>query len=291
MPDPAPSPDAPAGAPASLGSATYEIIRQRLGTQAETLRERMKQLDVRRQEVFGAVESKLLQADRVSTSHNCIPRDMVQIGHGRFLFGYNVQLGLKKEMELGDVFGIYLRDEQAGTFREEPLTALDDKGFLSDFKRIYTVYEKIVFSKFSLIDGSLYMVFQTGSNATDIAVFKWAFDGTSLKYADGRAEAEYRRVGFPPQYNFRWITPDRESYRYGDHPHISIAERVFVECMGGNLTVKIEDNTTTGSGIYEEPVDDKRQKVDDAEISYAILGHLILLKMRPYKEQAFRYLK
>ena len=290
MPDPAPSPDAPAGAPASLGSATYEIIRQRLGTQAETLRERMKQLDVRRQEVFGAVESKLLQADRVSTSHNCIPRDMVQIGHGRFLFGYNVQLGLKKEMELGDVFGIYLRDEQAGTFREEPLTALDDKGFLSDFKRIYTVYEKIVFSKFSLIDGSLYMVFQTGSNATDIAVFKWAFDGTSLKYADGRAEAEYRRVGFPPQYNFRWITPDRESYRYGDHPHISIAERVFVECMGGNLTVKIEDNTTTGSGIYEEPVDDKRQKVDDAEISYAILGHLILLKMRPYKEQAFRYL-
>ncbi len=288
--EPPPSTAPPAESPTALGSATYEIIRQRLGTQADTLRDRTKQLDARRQEVFGSVESKLLQADRVNTAHNCIPKDMIQIGQGRFLFGFNVRFGLKKEIELGDVFGIYLRDEEAGTFREEPLTILEDKSFLTDFKRIYTVYEKTAFSKFSLIEGHLYMVFQTGANAGDFAVFKWAFDGTTLKYVDGRAEAEYRRVGFPPQYNFRWTAPDRESYRYGDHPHISIAERVFVECVGGNLTVKIEDNTSTGSGIYEEPVDDKRQKVDDADISYAILGHLILLKIRPYKEQIHRYL-
>lgn len=292
MPDPAPSP-APAGSdatPAALGSATYEIIRQRLGTQADALRDRLKQLDARRQEVFGSVETKLLQADRVTTEHNCLPRDMVQLGHGRFLLGFNVRFGLKKEMELADVFGIYLRDEAAGTFREDPLTILEDRQFLTDFKRIYTVYEKTVFSKFSLIDGNLFMVFQTGSNTSDIAVFKWSYDGGNLHYLDGRAEAEYRRVGFPPAHFFRWVVPDRESYRYGDHPHISIVERVFVECVGGNLTVKIEDNTSTGSGIYEEPVDDKRQKVDDADISYAIIGHLILLKIRPYKEQTYRYL-
>jgi hypothetical protein len=280
----------PAPTDATLGSATYEIIRQRLGAQADTLRDRTKQLDARRQDVFGAVETKILQADRVNTEHNCIPRDMVQLGNGRFLFGFNVHFGLKKEMELADVFGIYLRDEEAGVFREEPLLPLEDPAFLTDFKRIYTVYEKTVFSKFSLINANLYMVFQTGNNPGDIAVFKWAFDGKNLKYVDGRAEAEYRRVGFPPTHFFRWITPDRESYRYGDHPHISIAERVFVECVGGNLTVKVEDNTTTGAGIYEEPVDDKRQKVDDADISYAIVNHLILLKIRPYKEQAYRYL-
>ncbi len=291
MSDPATSPDTPpAETPSALGSATYEIIRQRLGMQADALRERTKQLDARRQEVFGSVESKLLQADRVNTAHNCIPRDMVEIGNGRFLFGFNVRFGLKKEMELGDVFGVYLRDEGEGNFREEPLTVLEDKGFLTDFKRIYTVYEKTVFSKFSLIDGSLYMVFQTGANTSDIAVFKWSFDGTTLRYVDGRAEAEYRRVGFPPQYHFRWTTPDRESYRYGDHSHISIEERVFVDCVGGDLTVKIEDNTASGNGVYKEPVEDKHQKVDDADISYAVLGHLILLKIRPYKEQVYRYL-
>src|SRR5688500_20402252 len=93
------TPAAPDAA-ATLGSATYEIIRQRLQAQGEALRERLAKLDARRQEVFGAVEFKLLQADRIITEHNCIPRDMVQLGRGRFLFGFNVHFGLKKEIEL-----------------------------------------------------------------------------------------------------------------------------------------------------------------------------------------------
>lgn len=272
------------------GSATYEVIRQRLAVQTGVLRERMMSLDARRREVFGSVEWKLLRADRVNTAHNCIPKDMVQLGDGRFLFGFDVRFGLKKEIGLADVFGIYSRKEESGTFHEDSLAPLEQKAFLSDFSRIHTVYEKTVFSKFSLIDSQLYMVFRTGSNPGDIAAFKWAVDGNTLRYVDGRAEAEYRRSGFPPQHHFRWATPDRESYRYGDHPHISIDERVFVECVGGTLTVKIEDNTARGEGIYSEPVDDKRQKVDDAEISYACVGHLVILKIRPYKETAFRYL-
>ena len=63
---------------------------------------------------------------------------------------------------------------------------------------------------------------------------------------------------------FRWLTPDRESFRYGDHPLVSIADRVFVECVGGDLTIKVEDNTRTGEGVYSEPVEDRHQKVDDA---------------------------
>jgi len=273
----------------TLGSATYEIIRQRLNTQGAALRERTAKLDARRSEVFGAIEYKLLQADRILTSHNCIPADMVQLGEGRFLFGFNVQFGLKKEIELGDVFAIYSRDEQAGTFKEADLAVLQDKTFITDFKRLYNVYEKTAFQKFSVIEGKLYMVFSTGPGINDIAVFKWAYNDGNLKYLDGRSEAEFRKVGFPSQFEFRWLTPDRESYRYGDHPHISIEDRVFVECVGGDLTIKVEDNTATGEGIYAEPVDDKYQKVDDAEIAYAIVNHLILLKIRPYKENTPRF--
>lgn len=273
----------------TLGSATYEIIRQRLQANGATLRERMKQLDARRQEVFGAIEYKLLQADRIVTAHNCIPRDMVQLGHGRFLFGFNVQFGLKKEIELSDVFAIYSRDEEAGTFKEADLDVVNDKQFLIDFKRLYNVYEKTAFRKFSVVDGKLYMKFATGAGLNDFAVFKWAFNDGNLRFADGRAESEYRRIAYPSPHEFRWRTPDRESYRYGDHPHISIEDRVFVECVGGDLTIKVEDNTASGEGIYAEPVDDVHQKVDDAEIAYAILNHLILLKVRPYKETAARY--
>lgn len=283
------TPEQSAGAASVLGSATYEIIRQRLRTQGDLLRERMGQLDAVRQEVFGNIEFKLLQADRITTAHNCVPQDMVQLGYGRFLFGFNVHFGLKKEIELEDVFAIYHRDEETGSFKEADLELLNDRNFLTDFKRLYNVYARASFSKFSVIDQCLYMVFHTGSGANDIAVFKWAFQEDALRYVDGRAEGEYRRIGFPASHDFRWITPDRESFRYGDHPHISIEDRVFVECIGGDLTIKVEDNTESGEGIYCEPVEDKKQKVDDAEIAYAILDHLILLKIRPYKETNTRY--
>jgi hypothetical protein len=120
-------------------------------------------------------------------------------------------------------------------------------------------------------------------------MFKWAFDEGQLRFVDGRAETEYRRVGYPPAHEFRWLIPDRESYRYGDYPHVSIAERVFVECVGGDLTIKVEDNTASGEGIYAEPVEDRFQKVDDAEMAYAIIDHLILLKIRPYRESTARF--
>src|SRR5688572_23999753 len=105
-----PSTPVEGGAAAVLGGGTYEIIRDRLQAQGALLRERMARLDADRREVFGSIELKLLQADRITTAHNCMPADMIQLGQGRFLFGFNVHFGLKKEIELADVFAIYGRD-------------------------------------------------------------------------------------------------------------------------------------------------------------------------------------
>ena len=74
------------------------------------------------------------------------------------------------------------------------------------------------------------------------------------------------------------------------HPHISIEDRVFVETVGGDLTVKVEDNTASGQGIYSEPVTESDQTLDDAEIFYATVGSLVLLKILPYRENLHRYL-
>ena len=282
--------DSTPSAASTLGSATYEIIRRRLETHAAALRERTTQLDARRGEVFGKIDWQIIQSDRVTTAHNCVPRDMVQLGRGRFLFGFNVQFGLKQEIDVADVFAIYRRDEATGMFNEDSLTVLHDRNFVTDFKRLYHVYARAAFVKFSLVEGQLYFVFRVGAAVNDIAVFKWAFDGAGLHYVDGRAETEFRKVGYPPTHAFRWLIPDRESFRYGDHPHVSIEDRLFVDCIGGDLTLKIEDNTATGEGIYQEPVDDPNQRVDDAEIAYAKpLEHLIVVKVRPYKETTARY--
>ena len=58
-----------------------------------------------------------------------------------------------------------------------------------------------------------------------------------------------------------------------------------MECVGGDLTIKIEDNTDSGSGILSEEVEFKDQTLDDAEIFYAKIDQIILLKIRPFQER------
>jgi hypothetical protein len=267
-----------------LEGSTYEIIRGRLNQQAKELRARLDRLNDARREVFGTIETKLLSTERISTDHNCVPRDMVAIG-SRFIFGYNVHLGLKTETALSDVFAVYeFRDR---TFGQHPLDLIADPRFERDFKEIYRYYRHATFAKFSILGPYLFMVFRVGPNPTDVKTFKWALQGEKLVYQDNRSDHEFR---YPPQHEFEWIRTTRDLHRTGMHPHISIQDRVFVETVGGDLTIKIENNTDSGAGIYAEEVENKDQTLDDAEVYYALVGNLVLLKIRPYQESAFRYI-
>ena len=67
-------------------------------------------------------------------------------------------------------------------------------------------------------------------------------------------------------------------------------DEIFVETLGRTLTIKVEDNTETGEGIYDEPVEDANQALDDGKFFYASIGELLLLKILPYREQDWRYL-
>ncbi|MDZ7616351.1 MAG: DNA repair ATPase, partial [Patescibacteria group bacterium] len=267
-----------------LEGSTYEIIRSRLNQQAKELRARLDQLNDARREVFGTIVTELLSTERIATEHNCVPRDMVAIGD-RFIFGYNVHLGLKTETALSDVFAVYQFQDRA--FTQQPLDLIADPRFERDFKEVYRYYRHATFAKFAVLGPHLFMVFRVGVNPGDIKTFKWAIQGSRLVYQDNRSDHEFR---YPAQHEFEWLRTTREWHRTGLHPHISIEDRVFVETVGGDLTVKIENNTDSGDGIYAEPVDNKDQTLDDAEIYYALVGNLILLKIRPYQEDAFRYI-
>lgn len=280
-------PDDPAdqqNAEPQLERSTYEIIRNRLQAHADELRNRMARLNDARREVFGSIETRLIETARITTENNCVPRDMVAIGD-RFLFGYNVNIGLKSETNISDVFAVHRFEEQA--FHPESLEVLQQDSFLHDFHQLYKYYKTTRFAKFHAIGPHLYLVFKVGKSARDIKAFKFLHANNELKYLDNRSDHE---VVYPPQHEFQWTRTHRDLHRSGEHPHISIEDRVFVETVGGDLTVKVEDNTSTGAGIYSEPVDDPDQTLDDAEIFYACVGNIILLKIRPFKEEQFRYL-
>lgn len=268
-----------------LERGTYEIIRARLEGYTEELRERLEKLNAERRDVFGSIPTELLSTTRIPTSNNCVPRDLVPIGN-QFLFGFNVNIGLKSETKVSDVFAVFSIDEEEH-FHTGTLDILSDTNFQHDFGQLYKYYKNARFSKFQQIGVHLYMVFQVGESTRDIKSFKWQLSDGQLTYLDNRSDHE---VVYPSQHEFEWKRTHRDLHRSGLHPHISIEDRVFVETVGGDLTIKIEDNTNDGLGIYREPVDDPDQTLDDAEVFYASVGNLILLKVLPFREEAYRYL-
>ncbi len=272
-----------------LEGGAYEVIRARLEKGGGELQARMTALNAERQEVFGAVETELVSTERVSTEHNCVPRDIIAVGANRFIFGYNIQFGLKATTSIEDVFAAYDYDPESHSFAAANISeVLADSSFLEDFKYLFKYYREAVFVKFMVIGPHLFMAMRIGKAITDLKAFKWLIQGDgTLEYLGNRFDHEYQ---FPPQQEFEWQRAHRDMQRSGEHPHISIEDRVFVETVGGDLTIKVEDNTATGAGVYQEPVTELDQTLDDAEILYATVGPLILLKILPYREELHRYL-
>ena len=284
QPDTPPGSDAEAPAEIALEGGTYEIIRGRLTSNGTELRSRVSQLNESRKEVFGSIDTELIATERLTTEHNCVPRDVMAVGP-LLLFGYNVHFGLKKERHVEDVFSVY--DRREGAFHRHTLGLLANEAFHKDFMDLYRYYKDAVFTKFFLRGPHLYMVFQAGKSITDIKTFKWLLGEGELTYIDARSDHEVR---YPSQHEFDWVRTHRDLHQEGEFPHVSIEDRLFVQTIAGDLTVKVENNTAVGAGIYSEPVDDPDQNLDDAEIFYAIVGNIILLRIRPFGERDFRYM-
>jgi hypothetical protein len=275
----------------SVDRGTYEIIRDRLLVQARQLGEKVDTLNSRRLELFGGGEMAVIGSERIRTEHNCVPRDITGVGN-RLLLGYNVFFGLKSMIQVSDVFSLHTfetRSEFTPILPGTPGYFLDDPKFVRDFQELYQYYKETRLLQLRrLADGKLLAVFQTGVSLHDIKVFRWAVDPEgNVTYIDNRGERDH---AYPPSHDFEWTLTTRENHRRGRHPHVSILDEVFVETIGGDLTIKVENSTETGQGIWSEPVNDANQSLDDAQVLYARLGSLILLKILPYREETWRYL-
>ncbi|MEU6857701.1 DNA repair ATPase [Glycomyces sp. NPDC046736] len=276
---------------AALDAGTYEVLSKRLADFAAELADRAEALNGARTDAFGSTELSLLGTTRIRTANNCVPRDMARVGD-RLLFGYNVHMGLKSTTDVGDVFALhdFAREDGNFTFTEatEPGHLFDEARFTADFTEMYRYYRSTELLQVREVDTRLLAVFRIGENLADQRVMRWELgpDGEAT-YMDARGEAD---AIWPAPHDFEWTPTSREQHVTGRFPHVSIEDEIFVECVGGDLTVKIEDNTDSGEGVYSEPVAEPLQSLADAEIAYARIGPLILLRILPYKETVTRYL-
>ncbi|HCN50540.1 MAG TPA: AAA family ATPase [Chryseobacterium sp.] len=261
-----------------LNSGTYEIIQNRLSEQKNDLIQRLQKLNESRKNIFGGVDFSLIANERISTEHSCIAKDIYSLGD-HLIFGSNAHLGLQTEINISDVFSIYKIDQNR--FEPQYYSLIHDEVFIDEFKNLYKYYRNTFFARFAFTENYLYMVFQLSESTTDIKAFKWLIKENRLIYVDSRSASE---TSYPQQHGFVWTKATRDMQRSGKHPHISLADKVFVESIGGDITIKVEDNTDTGKGIYSEDVIHKDQNLDDAEIHFCDLDNLVLFKIKPYQE-------
>jgi MoxR-like ATPase len=268
----------------------YEIIRKRLEEQGSILDSLTQKLNQDRQQEFGTTEMKVLGRTRIRTEHNCQASDLVIVGD-HILFGYNVYLGLKKETQLSDVLSLFKLEKVDQQYELKPVelnnSFLSDPRFITEFKELYAYYKDATLSQLVLRDNKLLAAFKIGEKLTDIRVFRWQVNDDSVEYIDNRGE---RDLTLPNTHDFKWQQCNREDVIDGRNPHINILDTLFIDSLRGDITIKIEDNTNIGQGIYSEPVQESNQSINDAEFYYADLDPIILLKIKPYQEKNYRYL-
>ncbi|MFF9819699.1 DNA repair ATPase [Streptomyces sp. NPDC014006] len=274
------------GAYDAVDAGTYEVLRDRLAAQADELADRAEHLNARRVEEFGTARLELAGTQHLRTQHACAPRDVVAV-RDVLLLGATDRPGPRPQTAVADVLALYDRD-----LNRLPETAvaglLDDPAFVREFADLHRYYQQARLLRLRRIDGRLLAVFRTGEKAHDIRVLRWALDEADRPaFLDARGE---RDDTFPPSHDFTWTEATREDHILGRHPHVSVQGELYVATIGGALTIKLENDTETGEGIHSEPVQEPLQALADADIAHARVGTLILLRVRPYKEDAHRYL-
>ncbi|MET9769377.1 DNA repair ATPase [Streptomyces sp. NPDC006415] len=277
-----------------VDAGAYEVLRRRLSAQAGELVRRAEALNVRRTEEFGSTGLRLLATEQLRTEQASTPRDLIAVG-SQLLFGFERGPGARGEAGVEDV--LLVRDASPeDTSPEEgapapDATLLDDDGFRREFSSLHRYFRDARLLRLRRAGGKLLAVFRTGENAEDIRVLRWALgpDGSPGAFLDAQGERDHV---FPPSHDFDWTVAGRDAHVPGRHPHIAIGKSggLFVDTLGGTLTVKVTDDTESPDGIYEEPVDEPLQSLADADVEYAEVGPLVLLRVRPYKETAWRHL-
>lgn len=271
---------------------SYEIIRKRLDNSIKTLSEETKKLNSARIVEFGSLKQELTSTLNIHTDNNCMPVDMAQV-NGMILIGYNVVLGLKTKLNIEDIFNFYkieCKDNDCyPTQIDIGKTFLNDSEFRKAFNTLFSYYKDAKLFQILKDKTTIQLVFQISLKVEDLKVFKFEIDRQGNYFYAGEGSTLNVLDKFKNKFN-DWKLTTRDDFVTGKFPHVSINDKIFVETIGGDLTIKIENNAGTANGIYSEPVDNKLQTLEDAEIYYIDTGENILLKIKPYQEEKYRYL-
>ncbi len=133
---------------------------------------------------------------------------------------------------------------------------LADAQFVKEFNELYQYYKDTHLMQLRAIEGKLLAIFQNGRGGD-------GREGVPLGRRHRRTRdirRQSRRAGqhTSSQPRLRVDANDARGLTCSGRTRTSsILDEVFVETVGGDLTIKVENNTEDGRGVYREPVEER----------------------------------
>ncbi|MFF9342646.1 DNA repair ATPase [Streptomyces sp. NPDC014773] len=267
---------------------TYAVLRDRLTAQAGELARRAEALNAARIAEFGSGELTLIRTGSLRTEHASVPRDAVAVGEDLLLLGRHTAAPDGSGPAVADVFTLYDRD--LNPLPEDAVPGLlDDPGFRREFAALHRYFRGTRLLRLRRVEGRLLAVFQVGEKPGDLRVLRWSTGPSGApRFLDAQGERDHV---LPASQEVDWVEAGREDHVPGRFPHVAVGGgRLFVSTVGGVLTLKTENDTETAEGVHAEPVEEPLQSLADAEVAHATVGPLLLVRVRPYKEEVRRHL-
>ncbi|MCX4758635.1 DNA repair ATPase [Kitasatospora purpeofusca] len=261
-----------------VDDGTYEVLRARLRRAAADLTERAQALNARRVAEFGGGELTLAGTGRLAASKPLVLRDVAAVG-GLLLAGWQHTGGAACD----DILTLHRPD-----LTEAPAGALpgllDDPRLRQDLDELHRYYRDARLERLRLVDGRLLALFRTGPAVGDLRVLRWdlAADGTPA-YLDARGERDHVPANGR---QLDWTGTTRTDHRQGRPPAVSLSGELLLSTDGGTLRLATPD----GRNVHEEPLDEPLQALADSDIAHGRLDTLLLVRIKPYREETVRHL-
>ncbi|MFH8381874.1 DNA repair ATPase [Kitasatospora sp. NPDC018058] len=272
---------------ARLDAGTYEVLRDRLARAAAELADRAQALNARRVAEFGGGELRLTGTGRLTTARACLPQDLTAAG-GLLLLGTRPVDVVDGVEDFADVLGLHHPADLSPAPADG--TLLDDPRLRQDLADLRRYFRDARLERLRPVGGRLLAVFRTGPAAADVRVLRWLLgsqaDDERAAYQDGRGERDH--VPADGQ-QLEWTALTRDDQlpaAPGTPPRADLAGQLHLGVDGGRLTLLTPD----GRKLHHEPLAEALQTLADAQIAHARLATLLLVRVRPYQEEAVRHL-
>lgn len=271
---------------------SLDVIKRRIKEKTISLKDSIELLNDERNKEYKSSELTLLKTLSVKSQSSSSIVDLVKF-NDNIICGFKVPKNSSQTLLVENILSSFKLNNEEGAFLEE--NSLKDSPiystkFESDINTLLKFYTNAEILQFIKTDSSLFISFKIGQKESDLKVFYWDIVGNNLVYKGEYSGASlFSNIS---KLDFSWKELGRDCFISGDCPLVNINDSIFVGNTNGFIRIKNKPTTNNieNDTILKKELNDSRQSLENASFSYHQVESLYLIKIKPYKEDAYYFI-